>query len=108
MEHYIVTGMSCAACQARVEKAVNGLDNVQKCNVNLLTHTMQVEGSAGADEVIGAVTEAGYGAYLVSDDTADSITSSMEEELMRKLRNSRELVMLNNRLSIFLQVPNLC
>ncbi len=87
MEHYIVTGMSCAACQARVEKAVNGLDSVQKCNVNLLTHTMQVEGSAGADEVIGAVTEAGYGAYLVSDDTADSITSSVEEELMRKLRN---------------------
>ena len=55
MKHYNVTGMSCAACSARVEKAVSSLPDVTACAVNLLTHSMSVEGSASAAEVIGAV-----------------------------------------------------
>ncbi len=64
MEQYTVTGMSCAACSARVEKAVSGTPGVSACAVNLLTGTMQVEGEASAEAVISAVTAAGYGASL--------------------------------------------
>ena len=62
MEQYIVTGMSCAACQARVEKAVSKVPGVTACSVSLLTNSMGVEGTAGRDEIIRAVENAGYGA----------------------------------------------
>ena len=62
MEQYNVTGMSCAACQARVEKAVSSLPGVTSCAVSLLTNSMGVEGTASEAEIIKAVTEAGYGA----------------------------------------------
>lgn len=62
MEQYTVTGMSCAACSARVEKAVSKLPGVTSCSVSLLTNSMGVEGTAAADVVIKAVEEAGYGA----------------------------------------------
>ena len=62
MEQYIVTGMSCAACQARVEKAVSKVPGVTACSVSLLTNSMGVEGTAGRDEIIRAVEKAGYGA----------------------------------------------
>lgn len=62
MKQYIVTGMSCAACSARVEKAVSKLDGVVSCSVNLLTNSMAVEGSADSAEIIKAVEAAGYGA----------------------------------------------
>ncbi len=62
MKQYQVTGMSCAACSARVEKAVSAVAGVEGCAVNLLTGTMQVQGSADAQAVIAAVTAAGYGA----------------------------------------------
>ena len=62
MEQYIVTGMSCAACSARVEKAVCAVEGVNSCTVNLLTNTMNVEGSAQSDDIIAAVEAAGYGA----------------------------------------------
>ena len=62
MEKYIVTGMSCAACSARVEKAVKSLEGVTRCEVNLLTGTMNVEGSASSSQIIDAVVKAGYGA----------------------------------------------
>jgi Cu2+-exporting ATPase len=62
MDRYEITGMSCAACQARVEKAVAKLDGVDSVAVNLLTNTMQVEGKAGEREIIEAVIKAGYGA----------------------------------------------
>ena len=62
MEQYNVTGMSCAACSARVEKAVSGIPGVTSCSVSLLTNTMGVEGTAAAGEIIRAVEEAGYGA----------------------------------------------
>ncbi|MGN1166204.1 MAG: heavy metal translocating P-type ATPase [Lachnospiraceae bacterium] len=62
MEQYNVTGMSCAACSARVEKAVLKVPGVTSCSVSLLTNSMGVEGSAAAEEIIAAVVNAGYGA----------------------------------------------
>ena len=64
MQHYTVTGMSCAACSARVEKAVSALPGVQSCSVSLLTNSMGVEGDVSAQDVIAAVQAAGYGAAL--------------------------------------------
>ena len=67
MEQYQVIGMSCAACSARVEKAVSGVTGVTSCSVNLLTNSMGVEGEAKSEEIIAAVEKAGYGATLKSD-----------------------------------------
>ncbi|MDD5796783.1 MAG: cation transporter, partial [Oscillospiraceae bacterium] len=64
MKHYRVTGMSCAACSSRVEKAVSKVQGVTSCSVSLLTNTMGVEGTASADDVISAVEKAGYKAEL--------------------------------------------
>ncbi len=64
MEQYNVTGMSCAACSARVEKAVSAVPGVTGCAVSLLTNAMRVEGSAAPKEIIAAVEKAGYGASL--------------------------------------------
>ena len=62
MEQYTVTGMSCAACSARVEKAVSGVKGVSSCSVSLLTNSMGVEGTATAEDIIAAVRAAGYDA----------------------------------------------
>ena len=62
MEQYNITGMSCAACSARVERAVSALDGVTSCSVNLLTNSMNVEGDVSPDRIIEAVISAGYGA----------------------------------------------
>ena len=62
MKQYDITGMSCAACSARVEKAVCALDGIESCSVNLLTNSMAVEGSVSEADIIAAVTAAGYGA----------------------------------------------
>ncbi len=62
MDQYTVTGMSCAACSARVEKAVSKVQGVTSCSVSLLTNSMGVEGTAASDAVIAAVEQAGYGA----------------------------------------------
>lgn len=64
MTQFSVTGMSCAACSARVEKAVNNVDGVTSCSVSLLTNSMGVEGTASAKDIISAVEKAGYGASL--------------------------------------------
>ena len=64
MDQYQVTGMSCAACSARVEKAVKSVDGVTDCSVSLLTNSMGVEGTADPQRIIQAVTAAGYGAKL--------------------------------------------
>ena len=64
MEQYNVTGMSCAACQSRVEKAVKAVPGVTSCAVNLLTNSMGVEGTASSNDIIKAVKKAGYGASL--------------------------------------------
>ena len=72
MEQYNVTGMSCAACSARVEKAVSKVDGVTSCSVSLLTNSMGVEGSASPAEIIAAVEEAGYGASVKGAKGADA------------------------------------
>ena len=72
MTQYKVTGMSCAACSTRVEKAVSKLDTVSSCSVNLLTNSMNVEGSASEQEIIAAVENAGYHASVMGTDKADS------------------------------------
>ena len=60
MEQYNVTGMSCAACSARVEKAVSNVPGVTTCSVSLLTNSMGVEGTASQADIIAAVEQAGY------------------------------------------------
>ena len=64
MTQFNITGMSCAACVARVEKAVNSVDGVNSCSVSLLTNSMGVEGDVDPQKIISAVTEAGYGASI--------------------------------------------
>ncbi len=71
MQTYKITGMSCAACSARVEKAVSGLAGVSACTVNLLTNTMQVDGTATDAEIIAAVEKAGYGAAPIGKESAE-------------------------------------
>lgn len=71
MKQYHVTGMSCAACSARVEKAVKGVAGVTECSVSLLTNSMIVEGTASEDAVIAAVTAAGYGAASKENKSVD-------------------------------------
>ncbi len=86
MDQYIVTGMSCAACQARVEKAVNKVPGVTACSVSLLTNSMGVEGTAAPDEIIRAVTDAGYGASLkgaAADTAKKAMDYAAEEEALR-------------------------
>lgn len=85
MEQYTVTGMSCAACSARVEKAVSKVAGVSSCSVSLLTNSMGVEGSAPAAEIIRAVEEAGYGASLKGSHSAGGGQSafSSQEEMLR-------------------------
>ena len=61
MEQYNVTGMSCAACSARVEKAVSAVEGVKTCSVSLLTNSMSVEGDVSPEVIISAVKAAGYG-----------------------------------------------
>ncbi len=80
MTQYIVTGMSCAACVARVEKAVNAVEGVNSCSVSLLTNSMGVEGSADPQKVISAVTDAGYGASL-KDSKKFTLQNSDEDTL---------------------------
>ena len=71
MKQYNVTGMSCAACSARVEKAVNAVPGVTSCSVNLLTNSMGVEGEASETEIIKAVVDAGYGATVKGGNKAE-------------------------------------
>ena len=79
MKQYNVTGMSCAACSARVEKAVGKVPGVTACSVSLLTNSMGVEGTAEPSAVIAAVEEAGYGAS--EKGAAQSSPSADEQQL---------------------------
>ncbi len=86
MEQYNVTGMSCAACSARVEKAVKNLEGVTSCNVSLLTNSMSVEGTAGESAIIKAVQDAGYGASKKGKrkSQADNLKDDYEEMIKDK------------------------
>ena len=86
MEQYTVTGMSCAACSARVEKAVKAVPGVTSCSVSLLTNSMGVEGTASASAIVKAVQEAGYGA---SPKAAATETPSAELDALADHETSR-------------------
>ncbi len=79
MEQYTVTGMSCAACSARVEKAVSEVPGVTACSVSLLTNSMGVEGTASSSEIIKAITDAGYGAEVKGGKENNSGKQSMAQ-----------------------------
>lgn len=93
MKQYNITGMSCAACSARVEKAVSKVNGVDSCSVNLLTNSMSVEGPASDSEIITAVKNAGYGA---SPKSADKIIAKNENEDLLK---DKETPLLKKRLA---------
>lgn len=95
MKQYIVTGMSCAACSARVEKAVNQVPGVTSCSVSLLTNSMGVEGNANPKEIVKAVEDAGYGAEekRTGEVRQESANSSGEDML-----KDRETPILKKRL----------
>lgn len=89
MKQYNVTGMSCAACSARVEKAVSGVDGVENCAVNLLTNSMGVEGTASDEAIIAAVEKAGYGASLKTGDKKSKAmpNDELKDTQTPKIRN---------------------
>ena len=78
MRAFKVTGMSCSACSARVEKAVNALDGIENCSVNLLNKSMTVEGSTSTQDIINAVKKAGYG-IKPENSTTDNVSSIKED-----------------------------
>ena len=82
MKQYNVTGMSCAACQTRVEKAVNSLNGVTACSVSLLTNSMGVEGDVSPEAVIAAVEKAGYGASLKGSEHANGSRESEKSDTL--------------------------
>lgn len=79
MKQYIVTGMSCAACSSRVEKAVSKVEGVENCSVSLLINSMGVEGTASDEAVIKAVEDAGYGASLKTSHTASDKSGTSQK-----------------------------
>jgi len=91
MEQYRVTGMSCAACAARVEKAVKKVEGVSSCAVNLLTNSMGVEGTADSQKVVEAVVAAGYGAELKRSGGTASAPGGMLAGSKNAARESDEL-----------------
>ncbi len=94
MEQYTVTGMSCAACAARVEKAVSAVKGVTSCSVSLLTNSMGVEGAACAEDIIAAVRGAGYDAALKKAGKKQNIRQSENDDELR----DRETPLLKKRL----------
>ena len=90
MQQYNVTGMSCAACSARVEKAVSKVEGVTACSVSLLTNSMGVEGSASPQAVIRAVQDAGYGAAVKGavkerSEAADALKDTESSKILKRL-----------------------
>lgn len=96
MKKFKVTGMSCSACSARVERAVSSLDGVSSCSVNLLTASMTVETSLADSQIIEAVIKAGYGASVYTDTLADKGVTDTEkrEEKRLYLRLALSIVLL--------------
>ncbi|MGI6020685.1 MAG: heavy metal translocating P-type ATPase [Lachnospiraceae bacterium] len=99
MKYFNVTGMSCAACSARVEKAVNEVPGVTECSVSLLTNSMAVEGSASPEEIIAAVSKAGYGAALRSGGDSGNENGSPKNSPGEDELKDRETPVLKRRLA---------
>ena len=99
MKQFNVTGMSCAACSARVEKAVLGVDGVTSCSVNLLTNSMSVEGG-GEGAIIAAVRDAGYGASLKGENALAD-----DDELDRVARNEKKNMIMRLVASLVFLLP---
>ena len=92
MERYDISGMSCAACSARVEKAVRAVPGVRACEVNLLTNSMGVEGTADEQSIVAAVEAAGYGAArkgaeknAAARDEADALADRETPRMKKRL-----------------------
>lgn len=94
MEQYIITGMSCAACSARVEKAVSKVPGVTGCSVSLLTNSMSVEGTAAPQQIMAAVENAGYGAKLKNGPQSNGPSANDGEDSLK----DRETPVLKRRL----------
>ena len=98
MKQFDITGMSCAACSARVEKAVSKVDGVTSCSVNLLTNSMGVEGTASTDAIIRAVEKAGYGASLKGEKNDskkdDAFLDAETPRLLKRLISSLVFVLM--------------
>ena len=94
MEQYTVTGMSCAACSSRVEKAVSGVKGVTSCSVSLLTNSMGVEGTAATEDIIAAVRDAGYEASPKKANNDQTTRLSSDEDALK----DRETPVLKKRL----------
>ncbi len=86
MTQFNITGMSCAACVARVEKAVNSVDGVKTCSVSLLTNSMGVEGDIDPERIVSAVENAGYGATLKDEENASSKDDALKDHETPKLK----------------------
>jgi Cu2+-exporting ATPase len=94
MKQYTIIGMSCAACTARIEKAVSGVKGVTSCSVSLLTHSMGVEGSADTNEIIAAIRNAGYDAIPKNENAEQPASLSEDDEILK----DRETPVLKKRL----------
>ncbi len=86
MKRYNVTGMSCAACSARVERAVSSVEGVTECSVNLLTNSMNVDGTADESDIIAAVVAAGYGVSLTDNGGKRDMKTSVEKNEIKKMK----------------------
>lgn len=96
MDKYNITGMSCSACQAHVEKAVSKVPGVESVSVSLLTNSMGVEGSANSEAIVKAVEDAGYGAAIQGAEESQSFTNSLEAQ--EKALEDKESPVLKRRL----------
>lgn len=104
MDKYAVTGMSCAACQAHVEKAVSKVDGVSSVSVSLLTNSMAVEGTAAPQEIIKAVEDAGYGASPMNELKQDTLTASQKLAAQEEALRDKETPKMVKRLTVSLIV----
>ena len=101
MKQYTVTGMSCAACSARVEKAVSKVPGVTACSVSLLTNSMGVEGTAAPQEIIRAVEDAGYGAAVKKRGGAETAGAAEADGRRKRCLKDQETPVLKQRLADF-------
>ena len=99
MEQYTVTGMSCAACSSRVEKAVSKVPGVTSCSVSLLTNSMGVEGTASPEAIIQAVEDAGYGASKKDAGNSGAASVAQSQSVQEDMLKDRETPLMKKRLN---------